>query len=126
MDHHFDTILGGSFSGGSNSNHSSFIPAKKFEGKKDGYFFQNGDRGLGYYLDKFGKPNKYLQPVSSLFTFDVTLLPYDVYSFQELAAAGAKRKFENESITAEDNSNERGITFERIVTSGSDLFLIRI
>lgn len=65
MDHHFDAVLGGSFSGSSSSNHSAFIPAKKFDGKKDGYFFQNGDRGLGYYLDKFGKPNKYLQPVSS-------------------------------------------------------------
>lgn len=29
-----------------------FIPSSKFDGSKQGYFFGNGDLGIGYYLDK--------------------------------------------------------------------------
>ena len=29
----------------------SFLPAEKYEGSKDGYYFQMGDQGLGYYQD---------------------------------------------------------------------------
>ena len=28
-----------------------FIASKKFKGSKKGYFFQNGKKGLGYYMD---------------------------------------------------------------------------
>ena len=61
----------------------NFIPSKRFNGAKEGYFFKNDKQGLGYYLD-VNKPNKYL-------TTDV----------------GRKRKFdESQSSTVPDTSNE--------------------
>ena len=35
----------------SSTSSSSFISSKKFDGKKEGYKFQFGDKGLGYYHD---------------------------------------------------------------------------
>lgn len=66
MDKHFDVIFGrNSNSQGSSSNDGgkeSFIPSKQFSGAKNGYIFQNGEKGTGYYLDN-SRTNKYIQPV---------------------------------------------------------------
>ncbi|BDA46715.1 probable U3 small nucleolar RNA-associated protein 14 homolog A [Coccomyxa sp. Obi] len=35
---------------------AEFVPEKKFKGQRDGYFFQDGPQGVGYYLDRSSKP----------------------------------------------------------------------
>merc|ERR1711988_1825018 len=37
---------------------ASFIAAKKWEGSKEGYIFQMGPEGLGYYPDPLGPSSK--------------------------------------------------------------------
>lgn len=49
MESHFRNVLKSSTVGDA---HDSFIAASKFEGRKEGYCFRNGERGIGYYLDK--------------------------------------------------------------------------
>lgn len=46
MDAHFNKILGAQV-----GNDVQFIQAKNYEGRKKGYVFQNGTKGVGYYFD---------------------------------------------------------------------------
>lgn len=34
------------------SSQVDFVPEKKFKGQRDGYIFQSGPQGVGYYLDR--------------------------------------------------------------------------
>ena len=34
------------------SSQEEFVPEKKFKGQRDGYIFQSGSQGVGYYLDR--------------------------------------------------------------------------
>jgi hypothetical protein len=43
--------LSSSSSSSSGTNTESFIASTRFAGRKSGYFFNNGVRGLGYYRD---------------------------------------------------------------------------
>ena len=49
MEDHFNSILGPLRSKSSQEAH--FIPSSSYSASKNGYFFANGDRGLGYYED---------------------------------------------------------------------------
>ena len=49
MDDHFRQMLAPAMR--SSSVTEKFVPSKTFIGKRDGYYFGNGDSGLGYYLD---------------------------------------------------------------------------
>jgi hypothetical protein len=49
MESHFRNVLKSSIA---SDARDGFIAASKFEGRKEGYCFRNGDRGVGYYLDK--------------------------------------------------------------------------
>jgi hypothetical protein len=51
MDTHFSNVLGQP--AGSQAPQITFIPAASFEGRRPGYKFQKGSRGLGYYYDRF-------------------------------------------------------------------------
>jgi hypothetical protein len=51
MDTHFSNVLGQSAS--SQTPQITFIPAASFEGRRTGYKFQKGSKGLGYYYDRF-------------------------------------------------------------------------
>jgi hypothetical protein len=75
----------------------NFIPSKRFNGAKQGYFFKNDKQGLGYYLD-VNKPNKYL-------TTDV----------------GRKRKFEESQSSVPDSSTSNMDKVEQL-KSKSDPF----
>lgn len=48
---------------------SEYIEAKTFRGALDGYVFKNGDKGVGYYVDRrkalYTSRMKEYQPVSS-------------------------------------------------------------
>lgn len=35
------------------SGQAAFVPEKEFKGLRDGYIFQSGAQGLGYYLDRY-------------------------------------------------------------------------
>jgi hypothetical protein len=56
MDDHFSRMLASSDA--DLINHASFIKANSFEGKRNGYAFRLGPRGLGYYID----PGQSVQP----------------------------------------------------------------
>jgi hypothetical protein len=51
MDTHFSNVLGQPAS--SQTPQITFIPAASFEGRRSGYKFQKGSKGLGYYYDRF-------------------------------------------------------------------------
>lgn len=51
MDSHFSNVLGQASA--SQVPQITFIPASSFEGRKHGYKFQKGSKGLGYYYDRF-------------------------------------------------------------------------
>jgi hypothetical protein len=51
LDDHFNQILASNKS----KDETSFIPSKIFLGPKKGMYFSTGDRGTGYYIDKFYK-----------------------------------------------------------------------
>jgi hypothetical protein len=54
MDAHFSKLLGGTPSASSSQSASQipFMPATAFEGRREGYKFQKGSKGLGYYYDR--------------------------------------------------------------------------
>jgi hypothetical protein len=37
------------------SQNQKFIPSKTFTGNRVGYVFQNGEKGLGYYIDQVSR-----------------------------------------------------------------------
>ena len=52
MDSHFEQMLAPSIRSISSSvNKELFLPSLKFDGKRDGYYFSKGEKGLGYYFD---------------------------------------------------------------------------
>jgi hypothetical protein len=53
MDSHFDEMLRGD--GPSSAGRvSEYIPSRHFAGARPGYVFKNGNKGVGYYLDRVG------------------------------------------------------------------------
>lgn len=57
MDEHFRQMLAPAMR--SSSTIEKFAPSKIFTGKRDGYYFGNGAKGLGYYLDGRSLGNDY-------------------------------------------------------------------
>jgi len=51
MDEHFRRMLEPQELSSSSIN-ASFIPSKTFAGARPGYYFSNGVKGVGYYLEK--------------------------------------------------------------------------
>lgn len=52
MDAHFSKMLAPAGSSAHPASQITFIAASKFEGRKDGYKFQRGSKGTGYYYDR--------------------------------------------------------------------------
>jgi hypothetical protein len=83
----------------------SFIPSSTFSGKKVGYFFRNGDKGIGYYLD--GRQEQDLAKVSltiKMQCFSLFLCKHFTFGQEEKAQKESlerKRKF-NSLVTHED------------------------
>merc|ERR1719171_342543 len=42
-------------------NIRKFLPAESFTGYREGFYFTNGEKGLGYYLDKREAPERIVQ-----------------------------------------------------------------
>lgn len=72
-----------------------FIPSGRFAGKKLGYIFQNGDRGVGYYADSVQRAKVRFASVD----FDFNHIVCNIYGkicliqIDEDTAVEKKRKF---------------------------------
>ena len=52
MDAHFSKILAPGGNAAHPASQVPYVAASKFEGRRDGYKFQNGSKGIGYYHDR--------------------------------------------------------------------------
>lgn len=88
MDSHFSNMLDMQ---GRAAPQAPFLPSKTFNGAKPGYYFSNGEQGIGYYIDRKNRANIGVMTVD-----DPNTIP----------AVGSKRKFDASQTFATDNDVE--------------------
>jgi hypothetical protein len=103
MEDHFDRMLatdglvgrgskgsdgGGPVTSTSEGASQQYIRAEKFKGKKDGYVFQMGPHGLGYYYDQY---QRQASP-QAIATGETSLVDKFLFFCSPLTVLGAKEK----------------------------------